>query len=74
MLLIPLALAGAGILAALSPDAAAAITQRVALYIPKQIRSTSVALWFHGHQSIALVYLSCAVFFVTRTVARLLNK
>jgi hypothetical protein len=74
MLLIPVVLAGAGILMAVSPDAAAIVSERLAVYVPEQLRSTSAALWFDGHASIGLMYLSGGFFFLTRTVTRLLDK
>ena len=74
MFLIPLVLAGAAIVVALSPEAAAVISERLALYVPEHLRTTSAALWFDGHESVALIYLSGALFFVTRTVTRLLDR
>jgi len=71
---IPLLIAGAGVLASLSPDAAAFIGQKLASLLPEELKANAAASWFDGHSSIGLMYLSMVLFFVTRTVSRLVDR
>jgi hypothetical protein len=74
MWIIPLVFAGAGVILSLSPDAVALVTSHVGGILPEEFRWKSASMWLDGHQSIGLVYLSGALFFVTRTVSRLIDK
>ena len=74
MWIIPLLIAGAGVLVSLSPDAAAVVGQQLASALPDELKSNAAASWFDGHQSLGLLYLSMALFFVTRTVSRLVDR
>lgn len=74
MWIIPLLIAGAGVLVSLSPEAAAFVGQKLTSALPDELRTHAAASWFDGHQSIGLVYLSMALFFVTRTVSRLVDR
>jgi len=74
MWIIPLFLAGAGVLASLSPDAAAFIGQKLAALVPDEFKANAAASWLDGHRSAGLMYLSLVLFFVTRTVSRLVDR
>lgn len=71
---IPLLIAGAGVLASLSPDTAAIVGQRLASTLPDELKGNAAASWFDGHQTIGLLYLSMVLFFITRTVSRLVDR
>ena len=74
MWILPLFLAGAAVLFALSPEAAAVVAQKVTGMLPDELKFSSAGSWFDGHQSIGLAYLSGALFFVMRTVSRLVDR
>jgi hypothetical protein len=74
MWIIPLLIAGAGVLASLSPDAAAFVGHRLTAMLPDELKANAAASWFDGHNSLALMYLSMVLFFVTRTVSRLVDR
>ena len=67
-------LAGGAVLFALSPEAAAVVAQKVTGMLPDELKFSSAGSWFDGHQSIGLAYLSGALFFVMRTVSRLVDR
>lgn len=71
---IPLFLAGAGILVSLSPDASVLVMDKLASFLPAAVKGNAASAWFDGHQPAALMYLSLALFFVTRTVSRLVDR
>jgi hypothetical protein len=74
MWIIPLFIAGTGIVLSLSPDATALVTAKIAAVMPAPLKLTAAAAWFNGHQSLAMMYLSLMLFFVTRTVSRLVDR
>ena len=74
MWMIPLFIAGAGVLVSLSPDAAAYVGHKLMSALPDEMKTNAAASWFDGHQSVALMYLSLMLFFVTRTVSRLVDR
>ena len=71
---IPLLLAGAGIMLSLSPDLSAIVMNKIGTMVPSQLKWNEAAAWFAGHQSTTLMYSSLALFFVTRTVSRLVDR
>ena len=74
MWIIPLFLAGAGVLVYLSPDAAAFLGNKLLAALPEDMKANAAASWFDGHKSLALIYLSMVLFFVTRPVSRLVDR
>ena len=54
--------------------AAAVVAQKVTGMLPDELKFSSAGSWFDGHQSIGLAYLSGALFFVMRTVSRLVDR
>ena len=74
MWILPLFLAGAGVVLSLSPDGTALVSQKIGSMLPAQLKSVTAAAWVNGHQSLALMYLSLMLFFVTRTVSRLVDR
>jgi hypothetical protein len=74
MWILSVLLAGAGVLAYLSPDTAAIVGQKMTAALPDEMKTTAAASWFDGHQSLALMYLSMVLFFVTRTFSRLVDR
>ena len=74
MWIIPLLIAGVGVLVSLSPDVADFLGHTLAGAVPEELKANVAASWFDGHQSIGLMYLSMVLFFVTRTVSRLVDR
>jgi len=74
MWIIPLLIAGAGVLVSLSPETAAFVGHKLSSALPEELKANAAASWFDGHQSLGLVYLSMVLFFITRTVSRLVDR
>ena len=74
MWILPLFLAGAGVVLSFSPDATAFVSLQIGSMLPTELKSVRAATWVEGHQSLALMYLSLMLFFVTRTVSRVVDR
>ena len=74
MWILPLLIAGVGVLVYLSPDVAAFLGHKLTAAVPEELQGNAAASWFSGHQSTALIYLSMVLFFITRTVSRLVDR
>jgi hypothetical protein len=55
----------------LAPEVAGYLGERINAFVPGNPGLKSAATWFDGHLSLGLMFLSFALFMVTRTVSRL---
>ena len=74
MRILPLLIAGAGVLVFLSPETATFVGHKLSSALPDELKANAASSWFDGHQSLGLVYLSMVLFFITRTVSRLVDR